>query len=119
MLPLATSTWQVQDDDPHFIVRLGRWPAKYLLIEIISPEFTLDPCLYFDTGHGFNAQQVLALDDTRHNVYALDTSALRGLRRVRFDPCSHHRDQQDQPIILTFRMTTAHSVRNIKAKVSS
>ncbi|WP_448955315.1 glycosyltransferase family 2 protein [Labrys neptuniae] len=108
--------WRVQEEDPHFIIRPGRWPTKYLLIEIVSPEFTLDPCLYFDTGYGFNAQQMLALDDTRHTLYALEIAGLRGLSRVRFDPCSYHRDRQGEPVTFTVRVTGGRSLRRIRAQ---
>lgn len=106
----GTSRWSVREADPHFIFKLGFWPSRYVVIEMISDGPVLEPHLYMDTGHGFRPEQVLPLPPARHGVYAFETRRYPGFRRVRVDPCEEGPGPDGQAVNFTLNIHAAGSL---------
>ena len=116
---VGASQWSVCEADPHFIFKLGPWPARYIAIEIISngPEF--EPHLYIDTGHGFRPEQMLPLPPARHGVYAFSTGGIKGFRRVRFDPCEEYSGADAEPDSFILNILTARSPASLRRQLGT
>lgn len=116
---IGASQWSVREADPHFIFKLGPWPARYIAIEIVSSGPELEPHLYIDTGYGFRPEQVLPLPPERHGVYAFRTGGIKGFRRVRFDPCEEYPGADAEPGSFTLNIRTARSLASLRRQLGT
>ncbi|WP_245443660.1 glycosyltransferase family 2 protein [Labrys okinawensis] len=116
---VGASQWSVCEADPHFVFKLGPWPARYIAIEVISSGPELEPHLYIDTGHGFRPEQVLPLPPARHGVYAFGTGRIRGFRRVRFDPCEDYPGPEAEPDSFTLNIRAARSLASLRRQLGA
>ena len=119
LVRVGASQWSVREADPHFVFKLGPWPARYIAIEVISNGPELEPHLYIDTGYGFRPEQVLSLPPARHGVYAFRSGGIKGFRRVRFDPCEDYPGPNEEQGSFTLNIRTARSLASLRRQLGA
>ncbi len=76
------------DGDPSFILPLGLFRPRFLLIELDAGEAEIDPVLYLDTGKGFSEAESFSLPRRQRHICLVAVKSLTGLIRLRLDPAT-------------------------------
>ena len=85
---LGNSQWQSQDNDPQIIVYPKLFRAHYIIICVTTNNTLIDPCLYIDTGNGFEPDEEIQLPTADTAIYILNLQGSENIRKIRFDPAT-------------------------------
>ena len=80
--------WRGADNDPWFRITWWLWRPKFVLIELDSDHFGLDPRIYIDRGEGFDEERASDLQHVHTGLYIVDLASMPDAKRLRFDPAS-------------------------------
>jgi GT2 family glycosyltransferase len=79
--------WKAMDEDPHFVLTLGRvLRPRHLLLLVDGLDARVETTIYFDWGAGFEESRALSYGPAGRALCWLELDKMPQLRRIRLDP---------------------------------